>query len=389
MKITYNMTLLIAAPSFSQPSETFIRAHAKTIQPKRTVLVCQDGRGTEVLQLPVLANIDPYPAALTPFERLWMSARFRWRAQVDRAVKGVNEQRIREFMQQHEVTHCLAEFGPTGCALRRAARNAGVRMFVHFHGYDATSLPRQAAWRRHYTRLFKDVDGIIAPSRFILERLAHLGCPREKLHVSACGINPQHFPESRREKGQILAIGRFVEKKAPLTTIRAFAKTIDIVSDARLHMVGDGPMLAAAQELVAQSGLSDRVIFHGSQPHDIVRAMLGRVSLFVQHSVTASSGDTEGLPVAILEAMASGLPVVSTRHGGIPEVVQDGKTGFLVDEHDEVGMAEAMLRLLQDPEMAARMGQTGVPRIQEEFSHHATATRLRRIMGIVEYHGDC
>ena len=376
------MTLCIAAPSFSQPSETFVRAHAVMIRPTDTVLLCQDGRGSQSLGYPVLSNIDPYPEPRNPLERLLNALRFRWHARVDRALSGVSEMRMREFFRQNGVTHCLAEFGPTGCLLRRAALNANVRLFVHFHGYDATSLPRQAAWRRHYARLFRDAAGVIAPSRFIQDQLVVLGCPREKLHVSACGINPADFVESERETGKLLAIGRFVDKKAPLTTIEAFSKIASLVPEAHLQMVGDGPLLGAAQTLVAKLDLSDRVTLHGSQPHEFVRSLLGQASIFVQHSVTAPNGDTEGLPVAILEAMASSLPVVSTRHSGIPDVISDGETGLLVDEHDKEGMATAMLDLLRNPDKAARMGRAGAPRIREAFSHEATVARLRQIMGI-------
>jgi len=378
------MTLAIAATSFSQPSETFVRAHVRTIQPLSTVLICQDGRGAEVLGCPVLSNIDPYPAPNGAFERICNTVRFGWRVKVDRAVSGVSEKRVREFLKQHKVSHCLAEFGPTGCLLHRATRNADVRLFVHFHGYDATSLPRQSEWRHHYRRLFADAMGVIAPSQFILERLAELGCPHNKLHVSSCGIDPANFKESRRKPGHILAVGRFVDKKAPLITIRAFAEVASQVQEAHLHMVGEGPLLASATDLAAQLSLAGRITFHGSQPHENVRALLRDASVFVQHSVTAPNGDTEGLPVSILEAMASGVPVVSTRHSGISDVVSEGKTGFLVDEHDVSGMGLSMLRLLKNPSLARRMGQTGAPRIRENFSHDATATRLRRIMEITQ-----
>lgn len=376
------MTLVIAAHSFSQPSETFVAAHARTIWPENSVLICQDGRGAEALGFPVLSNIDPYPEPKGLFERMTNSARFRWRVKVDRALSGVSEKRVREFLKQHKVTHCLAEFGPTGCLLRRAIRNAGVQLYVHFHGYDATSLPREPGWLSHYRRLFADATGVIAPSQFILEKLAVLGCPRQKLYVSSCGIDPEHFTESRRDHGQILAVGRFVDKKAPLSTIRAFAEAAARVPEAHLHMVGDGPLFSAAQDLVVQLALIDRITFHGSQPHEAVRALLGRVSFFVQHSVTAPNGDTEGLPVAILEAMASGLPVVSTRHSGIPEVVSEGETGFLVDERDVGAMGQSILRLLENPDLAMNMGRAGAPRVRREFSHDATAARLRSIMEI-------
>lgn len=376
------MTLAIAAPSFSQPSETFIRAHVRTISYDETVLLCQDGRGAEELGRSVLSNLDPYSQPQSVVEKIWNSLRFRWKKKYNRSLAGINEQRVHEFFIQHKVTHCLAEFGPTGCLLHRVAKNANVRFFVHFHGYDATSLPRDKAWRQHYIKMFRDAEGIIAPSSFILDRLVALGCPRDKMYVSSCGINPSDFVESQRQAGMVLAIGRFVEKKAPLSTIKAFAKVASLEPHAQLHMVGDGPLLKEAHNLALTLDLSDRIVFHGSQSHDAVQLLLRKAAVFVQHSVTASNGDTEGLPVAILEAMASSLPVVSTRHSGIPDVVSDGVTGFLVDEHDITGMANNIIYLLQYPELAASMGQAGAPRIKNQYSHAATAARLRKIMGI-------
>ncbi|WP_368074452.1 glycosyltransferase [Antarctobacter heliothermus] len=332
--------------------------------------------------MPVLSNVDAYSTPRGFAERLRNALRFQWSVHVERALRGTEERRIRAFFERQKVTHCLAEFGPMGCKLMHAANRADVRLFVHFHGYDATRLPREAGWRRHYNALFPQVAGVIAPSCFIAERLAEMGCPREKLHVSACGIDPGNFEETHRDVGQVIAIGRFVEKKAPLTTILAFAVAARDLPSAHLNMIGDGPLLAAARALVEELHIGAQVTLHGALPHEQVRALLGRAALFVQHSVTAPDGDTEGLPVAILEAMASGIPVVSTRHSGIPDVVRDGETGILVDEHDQDAMACAIEALLRDPDRAASMGRLGAPWVRREFSHEATAVRLRRIMGL-------
>lgn len=374
--------LAIMAPSFNQPSETFIHAHVETIMPKCTVLLCEDGSGAERFQLPVLSDLDSYPTPLTSVERIWNALRYRWRVTFDQRIGGANERRARAFLQRNGVTHCLAEFGPSGCRSELFSARAGVRLFVHFHGYDATVLPRHRTWRRHYRRVFASADGIIAPSRYIADRLAALGCPRNKLHVSPCGIAPEVFPLTRRKAGQVVAVGRLVEKKAPLLTISAFVEAARNHPNAHLHMVGEGPLLDEARDLVASECWESMVTLHGAQPHDKVRALLECASLFIQHSVVAKDGDTEGLPVAILEAMASGIPVVSTRHSGIPEAVLEGKTGLLVDEHDEVGMTAAISRLLSTPDEAESMGLVGRVRAQKYFSQIIVAERLRAIMGL-------
>ena len=120
---------------------------------------------------------------------------------------------------------------------------------------------------------------------------------------------------------------------------------------------------------------------HGAQGSDFVVGLLREASLFVQHSVTARNGDAEGLPIAILEAMASAVPVVSTWHSGIPEAVLHNVTGQLVDEHDVEGMAGAMIKLFDYPERAVMMGAAGRKRILAHFTHERARDRLRTIIG--------
>ena len=149
-------------------------------------------------------------------------------------------------------------------------------------------------------------------------------------------------------------------------------------------MVGDGPLLAAARLLVMELGLNHSVRFLGVCSQTRVAELMREVRLFVQHSIVAPDGDSEGSPVAVMEAQLSGLPVVATRHAGIPEVVVEEETGLLVNEGDERAMADAMARLALDPCLAARLGECGRRRVQELFTikHHLeeVTTLLRRVM---------
>jgi colanic acid/amylovoran biosynthesis glycosyltransferase len=185
---------------------------------------------------------------------------------------------------------------------------------------------------------------------------------------------PEHAPAT------FLAVGRFVEKKAPLLTLAAFASVWRRYPDARLRMIGSGKLLEACRDLACGLGIGEAVEFVGTQPNDVVAAEMMRVRGFVQHSLVAADGNSEGMPVAILEAGASGLPVVSTRHAGIPEVVDDGTTGFLVDERDVEGMAERMERLLAEPALAGELGRSARRRIEEHFSIESSIARLWEII---------
>jgi glycosyltransferase involved in cell wall biosynthesis len=177
-------------------------------------------------------------------------------------------------------------------------------------------------------------------------------------------------------------VGRLVEKKAPHLTINAFAGVLQQFPGARLDMIGDGPLREQCQSLITHRGLGGAVRLLGVRSSEDVAETLNRASLFIQHSVTAPDGNTEGLPVALLEAMASGLPVVATRHSGIPEAVSDGETGILVEENDVQGMMQAIAALLADPGRAQAMGKAGRARILAHFTQAHMRDRLRAVMGL-------
>jgi glycosyltransferase involved in cell wall biosynthesis len=257
-----------------------------------------------------------------------------------------------------------------------------VPLFVHFHGFDA-SLSLQD-WRqvRQYRLVFHNVSGVIVPSRFLGSRLAEIGCPEANLHVIPYGVDTRIFtPTSRSRQQRLIAVGRLVEKKAPHLSIQAFARIAHRYPHARLDLVGDGPLGEQCRALIASLGLDDRIKMHGVQSRKFIAHLMREGLLFVQHSLTAANGDMEGLPVAILEAMASGLPVISTRHAGIPEAVTDSVTGLLVEERDVDAMAHAMSELLDSPDRAATMGAAGRERVLTYFTREMARDRLRAIMG--------
>ncbi|MER8483714.1 glycosyltransferase [Mesorhizobium sp. M1322] len=374
--------IAIISQFFNTPSETFIRDHVRHLAPGKTVLISQEPDGANQFNYPVLSGI-PGTSPLSQLPSLIaIPARLFWLAYVRDGISRSDEDRVVEFFKAHNVEAALVEYLTIGALFARACRRAGVRLYVHAHGADSTVMPRKQTWRRRYRRLFASADGIITPSRFIADRLVQIGCPNEKLHVSPCGILPEHFTPSKRESGRLLVVGRFVEKKSPHLTIEAFARIASRFPEARLDLVGDGPLMARSRALVAQENLADRVIFHGYRSTEFVQGMMQNAAIFVQHSVTARNGDMEGLPVSILEAMASALPVVATRHSGIPEAVVDGETGVLVEEHDIKSTAEALASLLADTRRAARMGDAGRRRVLDHFTQRHTRDRLRRAMAL-------
>jgi len=174
---------------------------------------------------------------------------------------------------------------------------------------------------------------------------------------------------------RFLAVGRFVPKKSPMNTIRAFAECLRMCPSVQLTMIGDGPLRGDCQRLADELGVTQHVRFMGARPNDVVNREMRTAGVFVQHSITSTEGDEEGWPVAVGEAMACGLPVVATRHPGIIDQVAEGKTGFLVDEGDWRAMAGCMTELAGNPHLRRSMGLAGRNRI-ERLGNVANSLRL-------------
>lgn len=286
------------------------------------------------------------------------------------------------FLRGNRVDVVLAQYGPTAVACLDACVMAGIPLVPHFHGYDASTYSVIEENREGYARLFKDCSAIIAVSQAMLEALVRLGAPREKVHHIPCGVDTRIFSPIKPDSNpaNFVGAGRFVEKKAPFLSILAFDQVCRKYPGARLTMAGDGPLLDACRTLVKALGLENAVSLPGRIAHTEVAKLMASARAFVQHSIKASNGDSEGTPVAILEAGASGLPVVATRHGGIQDVVINGQTGLLVDEGDIDGMAECMIRLAMDAALAKRLGRTARDRICAEFSMEKSIGNLWAII---------
>jgi glycosyltransferase involved in cell wall biosynthesis len=156
-----------------------------------------------------------------------------------------------------------------------------------------------------------------------------------------------------------LHVGRLVEKKNPILLVQAFRHALDMTPsglDLRLDVIGQGPLEAALKSEISRLGLGEKVTLLGPQPHHLVARAMQQSHVYTQHSITAPNGDQEGQPTSLIEASACGLPIVSTRHDGIPDIVLDGETGYLVEERDVRGMGERIAWLAAHPERWMEMG---------------------------------
>jgi len=292
------------------------------------------------------------------------------------------EKQLASFLRRSQVAVVLAEFGPTGTVIMNACVRSATPLVVHFHGYDAYQREVLDRMRDSYARLFEIADRIIAVSKHMARQLGDLGAPPNRIVYNPYGVDIDAFRGGQPDTAPptLLALGRFVDKKAPMLTLQAFAEVHKEETQSRLVMLGDGPLRDSCIGLARELEIETSVTFSGSVDHDGVVGWMRRVRCFVQHSRRAADGDSEGTPLAVLEASSCGLPVISTRHAGIVEAVQDGVSGFLVDEGDVDGMAKHMLRLVREPELAARMGVAGRRHIEANYSSQKSLGRLRSIL---------
>jgi len=203
-----------------------------------------------------------------------------------------------------------------------------------------------------------------------------------KVDVVHCGIDPERFcPASRNHSDVVtfLCVGRFVEKKGYEYLLRAFARANSIAGNLWLRIIGDGPMRSGMEELSRQLHIEEKVTFLGAVVSEAVQKEMGHADVFVLHSVTAANGDKEGVPVSLMEAAATGLPLLSTRHSGISEVVLDGVTGFLIEERDIAGCANGMIALAASSDLRERMGKAGVSLVRKRFNLDVECEKLRLV----------
>jgi len=200
------------------------------------------------------------------------------------------------------------------------------------------------------------------------QKLLRMGAPAEKIVYNPYGAREYFFDVRPDYRPTLLAVGRFADIKAPYLTIAAFREVVTKFPDARLVMVGDGPLLECCKSLALTWGINSRITFTGPLTHDQFLPLMANARAFVQHSVTTSFGDAEGTPNSVLEAQAAGLPVISTRHAGICEAVVHGSTGFLSAERDIEATAAAMTRLLENESLAKEMGAAAREHIRANYS---------------------
>ena len=349
------MKIAIFSPSQNPYSETFIQAHKNYLADN------------------VSYYYGLYNAIKLENGTIGFSKRERYIQAFNKHVLNINlgnlqHKAIIKSLRRKEIDVILVEYGNHAHNLLPLLKKAAIPFVVHFHGFDA-SQKKTIEQCNSYEQVFEECANVIAVSKVMENKLLGLGCPRHKLVYNVYGPRPEfHKVIPAFTKKQFIAIGRFTDKKAPYYTILAFHKVLGTHPEAQLFLAGDGALYATCKNLVKHLGIEDNVQLLGIITGEEYQEYLKTAIAFVQHSITAEDGDMEGTPLAILEASAAGLPVISTVHAGIQDVIIHNKTGLLSKEHDVDAMAAHMKSLLDDIDMAKKMGAEGKRIVFDSFN---------------------
>jgi glycosyltransferase involved in cell wall biosynthesis len=333
------------------PSETFILAQARALSE----------------YVPIFAGLErAHPGLTLPQEPLLLSDC--GRSIADLRAKLYRRTGIAPFFHRKakrsrpNLVH--AHFASGGRAALPIARALSVPLLVTLHGADVTVRGPQADI---YKRLGEQASLFLCISKFIRNRALEAGFPSQKLLVHYIGIDRDLFsPSASRGVPQgVLFVGRLVEKKGCEYLLRAMQLVQRTHPQCELTVIGDGPLRLSLEALAKE--LNIRCQFRGVQPAAVVHQALQKAQVFCVPSVTASNGDSEGLGIVFAEAQAMGVPVVSTNHGGIPEVVEDHLTGLLAPERDYEALADALSLLLDDEDLWQRLQRGALQRVEQFF----------------------
>jgi colanic acid/amylovoran biosynthesis glycosyltransferase len=272
-------------------------------------------------------------------------------------------------------------FGHTGVHLLPFIKGWGKPSVVSFHGADVMPRQHQPAYDGQLRELLRVTPLLLARSLSLAERLKDLGCAPEKIRINRTGIPLEQYPlEDRRtpENGEwhFVQACRLIPKKGIATALRAFAGFRRTYPRARFSLAGEGPMKREIEELARDLGIAEAVELRGFLGQAELARLYGEAHFFVHPSEMTADQNQEGVPNSMLEAMATGLPVLATLHGGIPEAVETGRTGLLVPERDDAGLLHAMLELAGQPDRAFAMGRAASQSVRLEFEQRKQIEKL-------------
>ncbi len=351
--------LAIVSTNLNKYSETFIASHR------------------EYLDVDVLNLFDGY----LPM-KYFFGSKTETQFQILSKDRETQKHEIKKLFIQYHVHTVLAEYGPSGAEMFEICFELEIPLIVHFHGYDAYRSDILQSYGKGYPEMFSKMSAAVVVSNDMKNQLVKLGCDPEKIFLIPYGIELKYFYQpSKTTMGlRLVSCGRFVEKKSPERILMAFAGAKDVYPDLSITMIGDGELLYSCQELAKKLNIEKDVDFTGVLPPQRIAEIFKESSIFLQHSIVTDMGDSEGTPLAILEAGASGLAVIATRHAGIPDVVEDEINGYLVEEKDVQTMTDRIVYLVKNPNKAIVFGRKLQEKVVQSYSMERYISDLKNLI---------
>ncbi len=290
----------------------------------------------------------------------------------DRRLRVPYEREAFQGLDKFDVLHC--QFGSLAAPILQHRREGTLqgRLVVHFRGYDITK------WLTlfgsdFYTEIFDCADRFLTNCDHFKQKLIEMGCREDLIDVAPSGLDLSAFPFSPQpkftnERVRLLTVGRLTEKKGIGDGIHALSIARKNGIDAHYRIIGEGHLRDELEALVASLGLSEFVDLPGAMPHDKVKSEFQDADIFLAPSITAADGDQDAPVNTLKEAMALGVPVIATQHGGIPELVHDGQNGLLAPERDPETLAKHISRLASESDLADRFIEAARQEVEARWS---------------------
>ena len=351
-----NLKILIVTPGRNKPMGPFVRNYIEKLPFEKNVLfggfVPYFYLGTSLRKQKIIRYLFTVLSLMN-----------------QKRLEKIIKKRFKKILIKEKIDCVVADYLNTGGAVKNVCEELNIPIVSNVLGYEIHKKDVLNGNSENYSKLANYKSFVIPVAKNMIPKLKELGFRDSQIIYSPIGAKEDFFEvRPAYDSFQLLAIGRFTASKSPQTTIKAFAKVLKKFPQAKLVFAGHGELLEECKQLIYDLKIGDRVDLIGWIDQEKQLELLSKSAVFIQHSVTAENGDAEGTPVAIIEASAAGLPVVSTKHGGIIDTIIDGETGFLVEEHDLDSMAEKIIFLLENQEIMQKFGKVGRKFTQQNFS---------------------
>lgn len=274
-------------------------------------------------------------------------------------------------------------FGYHGIKYIGLKKKLKIPMVCSFYGDDAFSWPQKKWYKKKIGQLFNEADMILVLGAYMKNWLMNLGCPEEKIRIHHLGVNVNEIKFEKRKYSvdkpiHFLIASNFVPKKGINIALEALGKIGDSINY-KVHIVGSGSLESEIFDLVKELNIEEKVQFYGYQPYDYFLNLAYKCDVFLQASRTGEENQKEGTPMALVDVMATGLPVVSTFHSDIPEIIVNGKNGYLAKENNVEDFARAILEFIEDFKVNKMLAENGRKHIEENFNSKIQTYKLEKI----------